>query len=94
VKILNPEILSSLLSSYYKREIILLLKNACMETPMRICTALRQKGYEKANKQNVSINLGWLKENGLIKIAVNRRKGKLYQITDKGMMYVDLLNLR
>jgi len=86
--LMRPEILAGVLASRYRREILLILSNGHLETPSGILKKMRDKGYKTANKQNVSLNLMWLKNNGLVKLVVDRRKGKLYQITTEGKRYV------
>ena len=85
---MKPELLASILASTYKKEILLILGDGHLETPKGILKKLQEKGLKSANKQNVSSNLKWLRLHGLIKIEVDRRKGKLYKITEKGKEYV------
>ena len=85
---MKPEILSRILASIYKREILLILEDRGVETPTRILQKMMNRGHRSANKQNVSFNLRWLKDKGLVEVALNRRKGKLYRITDEGKKYV------
>ena len=85
---MEPEILSRILASTYKREILRILASGEMETPTGVLRKMKERGYKSANKQNVSSNLKWLKDNGLIEVVVDRPKGKLYRITTKGRNYV------
>jgi len=84
---MKPEILSRILASVYKREILLILATGELETPTRILRKMIEGGHRSANKQNVSSNLKWLKNKGLVKVVVDRPKGKLYKITDEGRSY-------
>jgi DNA-binding PadR family transcriptional regulator len=85
---MKAEVLASILASTYKKEILLILGDGHLETPKRILKKLQEKGLKSANKQNVSLNLTWLRLHGLIKIEVDRPKGKLYKITEEGKEYV------
>ena len=85
---MESEILAAILASKYRKEILFILSDGRLETPSRILRKMQERGHRSANKQNVSSNLRWLKERGLIKVEVERRKGKLYKITDKGKEYV------
>ena len=85
---MEPEILSRIFASIYKRRILLILEDGSLETPTRILDKMISGGHKSANKQNVSFNLRWLKDKGLVEVALNRRKGKLYKITDEGKEYV------
>lgn len=84
---MDPEILSRILASIYKREILLILEDESLETPTRIREKMIRRGHKSANKQNVSFNLRWLKGKDLVVVALNRRKGKLYKITNEGKKY-------
>jgi DNA-binding PadR family transcriptional regulator len=86
---MKPEVLASILASTYKKEILLILGDGHLDTPKGILKKLQEKGYKFANKQNVSSNLTWLKLHGLIKVEVERHKGKLYRITEEGKKYVN-----
>lgn len=85
---MDPETLSGILASTYRKEILLILAGDHLETPSGILKRMLKKGYKSANKQNLSLNLRWLKDHGLIKVEVERRKGKLYKITNEGKKYV------
>ena len=84
---MEPKILSGILASSYRREILLILNVENFETPTGILRKMIAKGYKTANKQNVSSNLKWLKDHRLVIVEVQRRKGKLYRITNNGKKY-------
>jgi len=86
------EILSGILASKYRKEILLILADVDLETPSGIWRKMLEKGYKSANKQNVSSSLRWLKDRGLVKVEIERRKGKLYKITDKGKKHVSKIS--
>ncbi len=84
---MDSEKLSSILRSQYKTKILLILEEVEMDTPSRILRRLKERGLETANKPNLSKNLRWLKENELVKVEVDRPKGKIYKITERGKEY-------
>ena len=84
---MEPKILAAIFASKYRKEILLILADEHLDTPSEMVKKMLKKGYKSANMQNLSANLRWLKNHGLIKVEVERRKGKLYKITNEGKKY-------
>jgi len=84
---MKPRILSEIMASEYKREILSILTERDLETPTGMLKRMVEKGHKSANKQNVSSNLRWLRNYGLVRVEVDRPKGRLYRITDEGRQY-------